>query len=184
MALEKKYNWLLDEDGPIMVKEALKLLDTIQGPGDKNNPTIIKWASEINCNIEHIYLSDEIPWCGLFMAIVAKRSAKEIVKDPLWALNWGNFGKYIENPMLGDILVFTRPCEEDPKKICGHVGIYVGEDEECYHVLGGNQNDCVCITRKEKSRLYISRRPNYSNQPKNIRKIIYDNNGVISYKEK
>jgi hypothetical protein len=28
------------------------------------------------------------------------------------------------------------------------------------------------------------RRPNYSNQPKNIRKIIYDNNGVISDNER
>lgn len=183
MALQQQYEWLLGEDGPIMVKEALKLIGTIETPGAKNNPTIINWVAEINCNIEHIYKADSIPWCGLFMAIVAKRSAKQIVKDPLWALNWGNFGHFVENPMLGDILVFSRPCEDDPKKTCGHVGIYVGEDNECYHVLGGNQDDSVCITRKEKSRLYVSRRPNYSKQPKNVRKIYLTNSGIVSNRE-
>jgi len=47
--------------------------------------------------------------------------------------------------MLGDVLIFTRG-------IGGHVGIYVREDDKCYHVLGGNQSDSVYITSKGKER--------------------------------
>ena len=36
--------------------------------------------------------------------------------------------------MLGDILTFKRNGG-------GHVGLYVGEDKDCYHVLGGNQGN-------------------------------------------
>jgi uncharacterized protein (TIGR02594 family) len=178
MALEKKYEWLAKEDGPFMIKNALALYDTIETPGTKNNPVIIDWAKQVGGNIANVYKADEIPWCGLFIAIVAKKSSKQIVKDPLWALNWGTFGKYVEIPMLGDVLVFVRKTSDG--KTAGHVGLYVGEDDVCYHVLGGNQSDKVCIIRKEKNRLYTSRRPNYNVQPKNIRRIILSNSGEIS----
>jgi hypothetical protein len=115
------------------------------------------------------------------MAVVAKRSSKQVVKDPLWALNWGTFGKYTDTAMLSDVLVFIRKTNEG--KNAGHVGLYIGEDNDCYHVLGGNQSDKVCITRIEKSRLYAARRPNYNIQPSNVRVIKLNNNGIISRNE-
>ncbi len=181
MKLEKEYQWLLKESGPIMVKQALELYDTKEILGTSNNPVIISWAKEVGGNVANVYKADEIPWCGLFMAVVAKRSNKQSPKDPLWALNWGTFGKHIDEPMLGDVLVFVRITSEGKK--AGHVGIYIGEDATCYHVLGGNQSDKVNILRKEKNRLYTSRRPNYNQQPKNVRKIILSSAGVISNKE-
>lgn len=178
MALEKKYEWLTTENGPLMIQNALALYDTIESPGTKNNPVIIDWAKQVGGSVANVYKADEIPWCGLFIAIVAQKSAKEIVKDPLWALNWGTFGKHVETPMLGDVLVFTRKTADG--KTAGHVGLYVGEDDTCYHVLGGNQIDKVCIIRKEKARLYTSRRPSYKVQPKNVRRIFLTNSGKIS----
>jgi uncharacterized protein (TIGR02594 family) len=181
MPLEQKYQWLLNEPGPAMIKNALALFDTIEKPGTSNNPVIISWAKEIGGNVTNIYKADEIPWCGLFIGVVAKRSAKQLVKDPLWALNWGNFGKHVDVAMLGDVLVFIRKTSEG--KTAGHVGLYVGEDQTCYHVLGGNQSDKVCITRIEKKRLYASRRPNYNVQPANVRKIVLTNSGQVSNNE-
>ena len=181
MPLEERYKWLLKESGPIMIKKALELYNIIEKPGTASNPTIINWAKEVGGKVENIYKADEIPWCGLFIAIVAKRSSKQVVKDPLWALNWGTFGKYIEIPMLGDVLVFVRKLADGRK--AGHVGLYVGEDKDCYHVLGGNQNDKVNIVRIEKKRLYTSRRPNYINQPKNVRVIKLSSAGTISSNE-
>jgi hypothetical protein len=32
------------------------------------------------------------------------------------------------------------------------VALYVGEDSSTYHVIGGNQADCVCFTRIAKGR--------------------------------
>lgn len=181
MSLPLKYNWLLKENGPIMIKKALDLYDISETLGHKNNPTIIAWAKEIGGSVANVYLADEIPWCGLFIAVVAKRSAKQMVKDPLWALNWGNFGKLSPEPMLGDVLVFTRKTNNG--KTAGHVGLYIGEDQECYHVLGGNQSDKVCITRLDKSRLYVARRPNYTIQPANVRKIKLSSTGEKSTNE-
>ena len=65
--------------------------------------------------------------------------------------------------MLGHILTFTRNGG-------GHVGIYVGEDTTCYHVLGGNQSNQVNVMRIEKSRLSQARRTAWKiAQPSNVR---------------
>ena len=179
--ISKEYEWLKNEKGPKMIINALSLLGTKEYLGGENNPIIISWAKEVGQNLSNIYKSDSIPWCGLFMAVIATRSDKEVVKDPLWALNWGTFGINVDKPMLGDVLVFVRKTSDGKK--AGHVSLYVGEDSKCYHVLGGNQSDSVSITRIEKSRLYASRRPIYNNIPANIRVIKLNEIGIISNNE-
>lgn len=181
MSLSAQYDWLKKESGPVMIKKALELLDTKEVPGTINNPVIINWAKEIGGNVADVYKADEIPWCGLFIAIVAKRAGKQIVKDPLWALNWSTFGKHVDVPMLGDILVFVRKTSDG--KTAGHVALYIGEDKDCYHVLGGNQSDKVCITRISKNRLYAGRRPNYNIQPANVRRVFLSSTGTVSTNE-
>lgn len=179
--LPQQYTWLLNESGPIMIKKALELFDTKEDLSKKNNPTIMAWAKEIGDKVERVYLADKIPWCGLFMAVVAKRANKQVVKDPLWALNWGTFGIHTTTPMLGDVLVFIRKDENG--NTAGHVSLYVGEDDECFHVLGGNQSDKVSITRIKKDRLNTARRPKYNSQPLNVRKIILETTGIVSNNE-
>lgn len=177
MALPNQYKWLEKEGAPKMLVEALKEYGTLESPGTANNPKIIKWADEVGGKVEDVYKADSIPWCGLFMAVIAKRAGKDIPKDPLWALNWGTFGVRVDKPMLGDTLVFTREGG-------GHVGIYVGEDDQAYHVLGGNTSDSVKIARISKSRLYTARRPIYSiGQPANVRRVFLAANGTLSQNE-
>jgi uncharacterized protein (TIGR02594 family) len=175
MALPAQYQWLAREPGPKMIVEALKLFGTIEGAGAKDNPIILSWASEVG--LAKTYSHDSIPWCGLFIAIVAKRAGKEIADSPLWALSWADFGKPAPGgPMLGDILTFKRNGG-------GHVALYVGEDPNAFHCLGGNQSDKVCVTRIARSRLYAARRPFYDNQPANVRKVKLASNGVLSANE-
>lgn len=177
MALPQKYKWLEKEDGPKMIVEALKEFGTLESAGDINNPKIIGWADEVGGSVEDVFKADSIPWCGLFMAVIAKRAGKEPPKSPLWALSWATFGNGVNQAMLGDVLVFVR-------KGGGHVALYVGEDDTAYHVLGGNQSDQVSITRIAKARLYAIRRPVYSTaQPANVRKIFMNSTGVISTNE-
>lgn len=179
MALPKKYAFLAKEPGPKMLLAALLEYGVLEVPGTSNNKKIINWAAEVGGNVDDVYKADSIPWCGLFMAVVAKRAGKQVPKDPLWALNWGTFGTKVEKDqaMLGDVLVFVRNGG-------GHVGIYVGESKDTFHVLGGNTSDAVKIAEISKSRLYAVRRPIYSiAQPNNVRKIFISASGEISSNE-
>lgn len=168
MKLPKKYQWLGLEDSPRHLMKAIELFGTTEIVGPKHNPVILEWAKETKLGY---YTNDEIPWCGLFIAVIMHRSSREIVKEPLWARNWNKFGVNSEVPMLGDVLVFSRSTG-------GHVGLYVGEDSTSYHVLGGNQGNAVSIVRIVKNRMIGCRRPPYHTQPLNIRKIKLDSTGV------
>ena len=118
---------------PRTIEEALKLVGTHEKEGAGSNPVILRWRDELNAAGYKIegYDDDDVAWCGLFAAIVAHRAGKTVVKEPLWARNWLDFGAAVKAPGLGDVLVFSRGKG-------GHVGFYVGEDGSAYHVLGGN----------------------------------------------
>jgi len=179
MTIPKKYLWVTKEEGPLMVLAALKEFGTLETPGTKNNPKILSWAAEVGANVADVYKADSIPWCGLFMAVVAKRANKKVPKDPLWALNWGSFGHHVDNPAFGDVLVFTRRTSDG--KTAGHVGLYIAESKTHFHVLGGNQSDAVTFTTIPKSRLYTARRPDYKVQPANVKRYyIQSDNSFIS----
>lgn len=178
------YQWLEKEGAPGILVEALKHVGTLEHKGKDNNPDITKWAEEIGGRVADVYTTDEIPWCGLFMAICVKRARgiAEVVKDPLWALNWGTYGDKSPSPMLGDILTFVR--KTNTGATAGHVALYIGEDATAYHILGGNQSDSVCFTRMPKTRLYTARRTHWTTaQPPNVRKINLASTGKISTNE-
>ena len=174
MKLPTAYQWLSLEDAPRHMLKAIELYGTQETVGPKHNPVIMGWAKEVG--LSSVYTADEIPWCGLFMAVVMQRAMRPVVQNPLGALNWNNFGVHSNTPMFGDVLTFSR-------KGGGHVGIYVAEDDTTYHVLGGNQGNKVCIKRIEKSRLSQARRPLYNVQPDNVRVVKIITNGDISTNE-
>lgn len=159
---------------PRMTQEALRLLGTVETPGAGNSPTILAWAAE--AGLGRVYTADSIPWCGLFMAVVAKRAGKPLPSSPLWALSWAKFGVDGGQPRLGDVLTFVREGG-------GHVAQYIGEDADSFYVLGGNQHDCVCFTRIAKARLYRVRRPDYGVAPATAVPHILAAGGALSANE-
>lgn len=162
-------------DGVRVVVEAAKLMGTKEIIGNKHNPIILNWAKELG--LDKVYTNDEIPWCGLFIAYVVFKAGFTPVNNPLWARNWSNFGNKQKEAMLGDVLVFVREGG-------GHVGLYVGEDDVCYHVLGGNQNNQVSITRIKKDRcISINRCPWRIKQPEAVQVYKYTPSGLISTNE-
>ncbi len=168
------YDWLKLETAPKVIVEAMKLYGTKEVVGEADNPVILEWAKELGISW---YKDDSVPWCGLFVAIVVKRAGKDVVKDPLRARSWAVFGEEAERAMLGDILVFVRDGG-------GHVGFYVGEDDNCYHVLGGNQGDMVKVSRISKTRCIAVRRPIWKvAQPANVRVIKLSADGEVSKNE-
>lgn len=125
------------------MQTAYQLVGTKETPGSKNNDTIMKWARLVE--VQKTYTADSVPWCGLFTAFCLVDNGITPVKDPLWALNWNRYGTKLAEPCFGAIMAFSRNGG-------GHVGFYVSEDADYYHILGGNQSDMVCITKVAKSR--------------------------------
>lgn len=174
-ALLPAYAWLAAEPGPNMLKAALAEFGVKEIVGRQHSPVILGWAKEVGLQAE--YTADEIAWCGLFMAVCAKRAGWDFPAKPLWALNWSTWGTNAGQPELGDVLTFVREGG-------GHVALYVGEDHEAYHVLGGNQSNQVSITRIAKGRMKAARRPVWKTaEPPNRRPIILSAQGALSANE-
>lgn len=171
-ALPALYAWLAKEGAPAMLVEALRHYGALEIPGKGNNPEIMKWAKEVG--VDGWYTNDDIPWCGLFVAIVTQR-CKYPHKKPhmvLAAKEWASYGVKADTAKLWDILVFERPGG-------GHVGFYVGENDSAYLVYGGNQSNAVGFAWIAKSRCIAVRRPAYTiGVPGNVRKIKLSQTGV------
>lgn len=179
--LPHAYAWLNDEPGPRILKEFIDIHGTAEQAGPGSNPTILAWAKAVG--LEKFYRDDSTAWCGLAMAYVAGQAGWDNAPrgNALLARNWMHWGTLAKLPMLGDVLVFWRVAPRGSK---GHVGIYVGEDAEAFHVLGGNQEDMVNIRRFSRGRLLEARRcPWRINEPANVRRVLLASNGKLSADE-
>ncbi|MEM1370591.1 MAG: TIGR02594 family protein [Pseudomonadota bacterium] len=133
--------------------EAKRLLGTKEYAGDANNPIIMDWAD----NLDIHYTGDDVPWCGLLVAHCLNFGAPDDPQDfnRLAAREWRKYARSVD-PQLGALLVIWRGSRDGWQ---GHVGFYVGEDAEAYHVLGGNQGNSVSVVRIAKDRLLDARYP-------------------------
>lgn len=164
------------------INEAEKLIGTNEYPGSKNNPKIIAWADEVaevspKLNwIDDFYDADSIPWCGLLVGIVMKRAGygAGLPKNPLGAKEWLNFGEKT-TPRFGAIMVFSRTGG-------GHVGFYMSEDKDYYHILGGNQSDSVNVSKISKDRFVGARWP--SGEGTVTTKLVKKFDGKVTVNEK
>lgn len=180
MKISNDYAWLgALVDAPLMIKEAVRIgkLNTNEIPGPKSNPEILKLAE--TAGVRDIYKNDDVAWCAVAQSAICITAHKELPftgYDRLRAASFLKFGIPVTEPVLGDVLVFTRTGG-------GHVGMYVGEDKECYHVVGGNQSNQYNVTRILKSRLSGARRPKYNVMPKAAKKYFLLPTGKVSQNE-
>jgi uncharacterized protein (TIGR02594 family) len=104
-----------------------------------------------------------IAWCGVFVAHCLRRAEPDM-ELPRWHAQsgpWKDVGEPCE-PQLGAIMVYWYLAPHSP---LGHVGFYVGEDEECFHTLGGNQHQEIDVERFPKRRLVAARWPSTRTPP-------------------
>lgn len=176
----KGYEWLAEVGQlPRTIIEATRLIGVMEVVGKGSNPTILAWQDELNAaGIKIVgYSDDDVPWCGLFAAIVAHRAGKVVPENPLWARSWAKFGAPVVQPSLGDVLVYSRPGGG------GHVNFYIGEDATAYHGVGGNQGNAVTITRIRKDRCIAKCRPAYNWAPASARPYTLSARGPLSANE-
>lgn len=108
----------------------------------------------------------EFPWCGDLMDTALRLAGiKTDLENPYLARNWLKFGT-VTPPRFGAIMVFWRGEKKGPY---GHVGFYVGEGDEHFHILGGNQSNRVSVAEIAKNRFLGARWPVGAAPPKQFR---------------
>lgn len=140
---------------PAWLLAARAKLGTREAPGSANSPTILGWAKRLGTKVlGMVYNADSVPWCGLFVATCMAEAGIQPPSIAVRAKAWATWGANLRVERLapGAVLVFEREGG-------GHVGFYVGHDNTHFHVLGGNQGDCVSIMRIARNRLAASRWP-------------------------
>lgn len=135
-----------------LFSEAIKYYKVREIHGKKNNPLIVEWTK----SVLQWANDDEIPWCSTFLNAMADAAGLE-KSGKANARSWLNVGIEIENPVVGDVVIFWR---ESKKSWKGHVGVFVGysEDGKNILVLGGNQGNEVNISKYPIYRLLGFRR--------------------------
>lgn len=165
---------------PVWLREARRFMGLKEIAGGKSNATILGWAKAIGGWIASYFTNDDIPWCGLFMAHIMGATLPEEVlpSNPLSAKAWAKFGRPLNVPSLGCVLVFSRDGG-------GHVGLYVGETMTAYRVLGGNQSNSVSLTWIDKKRLVEGgmRWPQTVTPPLAIRVLLQPDGSPLSQNE-
>ena len=120
--------------------------------GGQDNPIILEYFNSIG--FDGAKLKDETSWCSAFVNWCCKVSGKEF-SGKLDARSWLKIGQEIEDPELGDIVIYWR---ESPDSWKGHVGFYITERNGWIYTLGGNQSNQVNISVYQKTRLLGYRR--------------------------
>jgi uncharacterized protein (TIGR02594 family) len=131
-------------DDPLWLKVAFKELrdNVMEKPGAGDNPRIVKYLKTTNIGRE-LAKNDETAWCAAFINFCIEEAGLTGTKNAS-ARSWLNFGKPIEKPVRGCIVVFERP----PNPQQGHVGFYLAGSPPQIKILSGNtgpQSNAVMI---------------------------------------
>ena len=133
---------------------ALKEVGVHEVTGPAANPRIVEYASYTSLKAT----SDEVAWCSSAANFcVAKAGFKGT--NSAAARSWLDWGKVLDKPIVGCIVVFDRKDASNPN--AAHVAICDHEDisNGIIRVLGGNQSDSFCVARYPISKVLGYRSP-------------------------
>ena len=136
---------------PSWYSTAIRELNQSEIKGKKHNPRILEYHSKTKLKAK----SDEVSWCSSFVNWCFARTGIRGTESAA-ARSWLGWGKVLERPKVGCVVVFWRVRLSGWQ---GHVGFFVREDEKHIWVLGGNQDNKVSIKKYRKSRLLGYRWP-------------------------
>lgn len=121
-------------------------------PGDGNSTKVLEYHKATDLKAT----SDSVPWCSAFVNWCVQKAGGKGTRDAM-ARSWLNWGKKAASPQAGDIVVFSRGTDG----ASGHVA-FVYETPSVMNpmikVLGGNQDDMVCIKSYARARVLGYRR--------------------------
>lgn len=128
---------------------ARREIGTTEVPGAGNNPRIIEYHS--SCDLRAT--EDSVAWCSAFVNWCMMKAGIPRTKSAA-ARSWLNYGRAIDVPQVGCIVIFRRG---DPP--AGHVAFVESVEGEYLLCLGGNQGDTVKCARFPKKDVLGYRMP-------------------------
>lgn len=140
-ATEEEFRWMdhaLAEQG---VKET---------PGAGSNARVIEYLRTTTLP-RALASDDETPWCSAFVNWCLEQAGLKGTGSAA-ARSWLSWGQSLTVPRRGCIVVLSRDGG-------GHVAFYLRTVGSQLHLLGGNQNNAVCVRAYERSRLLGYRVP-------------------------
>ena len=128
--------------------------------GKQDNPMIVAMFDEFG--FEGKKLKDETAWCSVLLNWCCKVAGYPYT-GKLNATSWLQWGKKVDTPMWGDLVVLWRGNFKGEKIpgteiIKGHVGFFITKRNGYIWVLGGNQSNMLRISAYRESRLLEYRR--------------------------
>lgn len=140
---------------PVWLVNAFAEVGTKEIEGAHHHPRVVEYHQCTGLGAT----DDETPWCSSFMCFVMQ-SAGIVSTRSAASLSWLRWGKELDAPVRGCVVIFERIGADGlPIPNRGHVALYVGENERCVHVLGGNQRNQVAISPYRKDRVIGYRWP-------------------------
>jgi uncharacterized protein (TIGR02594 family) len=115
--------------------------------GSKHNPRIVAYHQTVSMKAR----DDETPWCASFVEWCLREAGLRGTGSAA-ARSYEDWGVFLDKPVLGAIVTFTRPGG-------GHVGFYMGQRDGQWLILGGNQSNRVSIAPYDPSRMTSIRWP-------------------------
>lgn len=134
-----------------IVSKALEYYGIKEILGGSVNKKVLGFLNDVSSK-KH---EKNIPWCAAFVGSMLKKCGFKY-SSKLTARDYLKVGKSVDNPAMGDIVIFWRDSLESWK---GHVGIFIAESEHVVYVLGGNQDNTVCIKPYPRNRVIGYQRP-------------------------
>jgi uncharacterized protein (TIGR02594 family) len=133
-------------------------LQEIPGPGD--NPLVLAMLELDQAGA----VTDEVPWCSAFVNYITWLLQLPRSRS-LSARSWLLIGRPValdEAEAGFDVVIVKRGDGEQPGpevlEAPGHVGFYAGREGNDMLILGGNQNNSVCVAKYPEQRLLGIRR--------------------------
>ena len=126
------------------LEEVLVWIGTKEIPGTVANPDIVKFANHTSLHAT----SDEIAWCSSFANFIVDTCGDKGTGSAA-ARSWLDWGKVLDNPEPGCIVVIDRHDTNNPN--AAHVTFFVCDDGDHIQCIGGNQSDMVKQSRYLKS---------------------------------
>lgn len=130
-----------------LIQKALSQYGVREIAGKVANPQIIRYFETLGYDGSKLH--DETAWCSAFVNWVAK-TQNYPYSGKLNARSWLTIGESTAIPALGDLVILWR---ESPDSWKGHVGFFIKQTRRYVYVLGGNQNNSVCIKAYPKNRI-------------------------------